>query len=388
MGHSDVSGLVRKKQMKIIVFASLSESLLNFRKQLLVEMVSNGHEVTAFAPGEDREVTTQLRELGIAYHPVSTDRTGLNPLSDIRTCIELFSLFRKYKPDILLNYTIKPVIYGSITARLAGVRRIFSIITGLGYTFSKESLGEKIIFAVVRRLYISALAGNHTVFFQNPDDMKLFTDYNIITRTGQSVLINGSGVDLQHFRLVALPQKRPVFLLIARLIRTKGIREFVEAASIVKQRHPNASFRLLGPYDSNPSAIQKNEVSSWIREGIIEYLGEAKDVRKSLADADVYVLPSYREGTPRSVLEAMAMGRPIITSDAPGCRETVQQGVNGFLVPIKDAKSLAAAMEKFIDHPQLIVSMGKRSRERAEEKYDVHKVNAVILEAMSLLKRK
>ena len=229
-----------------------------------------------------------------------------------------------------------------------------------------------------------ALKGNTKVFFQNPDDMELFAELNLIRGTEQAVLINGSGVDIEHYREVRPVTEKIVFLLIARLIRDKGLYEYVEAARIIKQHYPEVVFRLVGPFDSNPTAISEATVNQWQGEGVIEYAGETKDVRPYIAGSSVYVLPSYREGTPRTVLEAMSMGRPIITTDAPGCRETVIHGKNGYLVPVKNLDALVEALERFIANPELIPIMGKESRKIAEEKYDVRKVNATILNTMGL----
>jgi glycosyltransferase involved in cell wall biosynthesis len=231
-------------------------------------------------------------------------------------------------------------------------------------------------------LYRFALRHNTIVFFLNRDDIKYFRESRLVDNN--AVQLDGEGVDPLLYKPVDATVKQTTFLLIARLIRDKGIREFVQAAAILKNRHPKAIFQILGPFDSNPTAMTPEQISAWQASGSIEYLGEAKDVRPYIANSSVDVLPSYREGLPRTVLEAMAMGRPIITTDAPGCRETVTDGENGFLVPVKDVEALAAAMEKFILQPELIKKMGERSREIVEEKYDVHKVNARIQQHMGL----
>jgi len=228
------------------------------------------------------------------------------------------------------------------------------------------------------------LPHNHAVFFQNRDDRDLFIRLGLLPDKSRAAIINGSGVDLDRFQEAPVSSGPPLFLLIARLIRDKGILEYVEAAAILKKRHPQARFQLLGRHDSNPSAIGRQQLQSWQRDGVIEYLGETSNVAPHLAAAHVYVLPSYREGTPLTVLEAMATGRPIVTTDVPGCRETVVPGENGFLVPAKSAACLAEAMERFIRAPELIRKMGRHSREIAVEKFDVRKVNSVILKRMGL----
>ena len=259
-----------------------------------------------------------------------------------------------------------------------------SLMSGLGYSFLGGSVKQRIVSRLARFLYRLALPHNRSVFFQNPDDRELFIKLGLIRDHNQAVLINGSGVDLDQFKEAPLSIDSHVFLLIGRLIKDKGIIEYVEAARNLKQRFPQARFQLLGRYESNPSAIKRQQVELWQRDGVIEYLGATMDVGPFLASANVFVLPSYREGTPLAVLEAMATGRPIITTDVPGCRQTVRNGENGFLVPAKDAAALAEAMERFILSPHLIPRMGRRSREIAVEKFDVIKVNAVILKTMGL----
>ncbi len=369
--------------MKIAVLAGWANSLVNFRGSLISEFVRSGHEVIAFAPEAPAEIEARLAELGASYEQVTLRRTGMNPMHDAIAFKSLRSLLKRHKPDILLSYTMKPVIYGSLAAADAGVGRIYSIITGLGYAFQGVTARQRISGAAIRPLLRRSLVRNHRVFFQNPDDMRLFHDLGL-AGSAQSVLINGSGVDTAHYAL-AEPAVQPVsFLLIARLLREKGIREYAEAARILKESYPDAAFRLLGPFDDNPSSIGQATVDSWHDSGILDYLGETGDVRPHLAASSVYVLPSYREGTPRSVLEAMSMGRPVVTTDVPGCRETVNDGENGYLVKPRDPISLATAMGRFIEEPDLIPAMGARSRALADEKYDVHKVNRVILETMGL----
>ncbi len=372
---------------KIIVIGSYAPSLINFRGPLLKEMVGRDHEVLACAPDASPDIQEKLKDLGAVYRNIPIDRTGLNPVRDIYTIFRLISLFRKEKPDIILGYTIKPVIYGSLSGRIACVQRIFSMITGLGYAFSDGGLKEKLIGAVVRSLYKIGMGGNRRVFFQNPDDRDFFIEQNLVCGFEQSALINGSGVDVAFFQPAPFPE-RVSFLLIARMIKDKGVFEYAQAARIVKAKYPQTRFRLVGWIDEGPQGISRVDLDFWVKEGIIEFLGRLDDVRPAIADASVYVLPSYREGTPRTVLEAMSMGRSIITTDAPGCRETVEEGRNGFLVPVSNAEVLAERMEHFIKHPELIARMGEESRRIAVEKYDVHKVNEVILQTMGLFDEK
>jgi glycosyltransferase involved in cell wall biosynthesis len=384
--------------MRVLVIGALPQSLLNFRGPLLAAMVAGNHQVFACANGKDQMVEEGLAKIGIQYLPITMERTGLNPFVDLTTCFHLVKLMRKLRPDVVLSYTIKPVVYSGLAARICSVPLTFSMITGLGHVFSSvPGFKHNILQRLVAALYTSSLKCNKKVFFMNPDDIDEFVSLGIIPRS-KTFLINGTGVPLDHYDVETLPEQ-PVFLLIARLLAEKGIHEFKEAAAIVKRKYPEATFLLVGDVDVNPSSITSLELSAWQEEGVIEYLGYQKDVRLAIAKASVYVLPSYREGTPRTVLEAMAMGRPIIVSNAPGCRETIAlrhgesldpqsseviEGLNGYLVPVKSVEKLAEAMERFIENPGLCQTMGAISRQIAEEKYDVHKVNAVLLREMGL----
>lgn len=367
---------------RIVVISHYAPSLINFRGELIRTLSSLGHSVTALGPENGFE--SALSNLGAQYRQIPLQRTGMNPLKDLQTVVALTRAVRSINPDTVFSYAIKPVIYGSLAAWMAGVSNIYSMITGLGYLFTGESPRQRAISRMVHPLYRAALSKNKAVFFQNPDDLELFRRLGLTSENQTQVVINGSGVNLSHFAYRPPPVEPLSFLLIARLIWDKGIGEYVQAARNLKKRYPHVSFRLLGPFDTNPTAISPSEVMAWEKEGI-EYLGETIDVRPYLAASSVFVLPSYREGTPRSVLEAMSMGRPVIATDAPGCRETVQDGVNGFLVPVKDATATEKAMEQFILRPHLIGEFGAQSRRIAEEKYDVRKVNHVILRTMGML---
>jgi glycosyltransferase involved in cell wall biosynthesis len=369
---------------RVMVVGGHADSLIHFRGPLLRQLVAEGHDVTACAPDAGADVRRELAALGIAYRHVPIQRAGMNPMRDVGTVRALTALYREVQPDLVLTYTIKPVIYGSLAARLSRVPRICSLITGLGYSFGTATLRQRALNPVVQSLFRFALAHNEVVFFQNPDDLRQFVDAGLASDR-QAVLVNGSGVDLEHFRVAPLPEGTPTFLLTTRLLWEKGVGEYVEAARTLKAKYPTARFRLLGPLDPNPAAVSRAQLDAWSAEGVIEYLGSTNDVRPAVADTSVFVLPSaYREGTPRSILEAMAMGRAIITTDAPGCRETVRGDENGFLVPVSDSIALASAMERFLRDPGLVAPMGVRSRAIAEEKYDVHLVNRVMMRAMGL----
>lgn len=368
---------------RIVIVSGFGESLIKFRGPLLQQMVEDGHEVIACAPEVDGELTSELALLGVKYRSVPMSRAGINPIKDIWTVFSLLSVFLKLKPDIFLGYTIKPVIYGSLAAFLARVPGRFSMITGLGYAFVATGSKAKLVRLIASLLYKWALSCSHRVFFQNVDDRDLFIELGILKEKSSSTIINGSGVGLVTFQATPL-EGGCRFLLIARLLIDKGIREYAAAARLIKDKYPEVEFDLAGWLDQNPSTIKKEELDTWTSSGVINFLGKLEDVRPAIARSTVYVLPSYREGTPRTVLEAMAMGRAIITTDAPGCRQTVNEGQNGFMVPVKSVEMLAQAMERFILSPKLAAEMGARSRDLAERKYDVSLVNKAILKGMNI----
>jgi glycosyltransferase involved in cell wall biosynthesis len=365
------------------MLASYSESIVQFRGRLIADIVASHTKVTVAAPGLAAPDAVELiAALGAEAVDTPMQRAGRNPFRDLRYAHMLYRLFRAMKPAYLLAYTAKPVIFGLLAAWMAGVPRRFALITGLGYAFTGERQGMTRL--VVGMLYRAALARATVVFFQNPDDEQQFRAARILPLSVKSMVVNGSGVDIEAYSPQPIPLGPPRFLMICRLLGNKGVREYVEAARLLKASFPSATFRLAGWIDENPDAIMTWELDAWIAEGVVEYLGRLEDVRPAIAGASVYVLPSYREGTPRTVLEAMAMGRPIITTNAPGCRETVVDADNGFLVSVKAVDELVEAMSKFIRDPSLSLKMGGRSRTIAEEKYDVCKVNAAMLEAMGL----
>ncbi len=315
------------------------------------------------------------------------DRTGVSPLADLRLVLHLVRLFRRQQPDLVLGYTIKPAIYGTLAAWLAGVPRRFALITGLGYAFTGEAKGRRgWIQHAVRFLYRTALARSTGVIFQNRDDAALFSKLGLLQKGVPVHVVNGSGVDLAHFQPQPLPANEgaPTFLLVARLLTAKGIREFAAAAAAIQQEGSAARFLLVGGQDSNPDAIPMAELEAWQAGRILEWRGELEDVRPALGECHVFVLPSYREGTPRSVLEAMATGRAIITTDAPGCRETVVDEENGLLVPVANADALTHAMRRFIEDPGLAATMGEKSLAMVRAKFDARLVNQAMLEAMGI----
>lgn len=379
--------------MKFTLVANYLPHVLNFRGKLLEAISDLGYEIHILAPELDSYPNEYkyLNSLGYHLHSIPLQRTGTNPITDLRTLLSTYRLLRKIKPDVILSYTIKPVIYGTLAAWLANVPKRFVLISGLGYTFSEveEKDTRTSLQKFIHSLYTQALSKSHKVFFQNPDDLNLFKKLHILKPNVPARVANGSGVDISRFNVIPFPtttsgEVKPSFLLIARLLKDKGLIEYVEAAKIIKSQYPDTEFHLVGYLDENPAAITQSELDEWVKSGVVKFWGKLSDVRPAIAASSVYVLPSYREGTSRSSLEAMAMGRPIITTDAPGCRETVVDYKNGFLVPIKTVDELAKAMEQFIKKPELIETMGKASRKLTEERFDVNKVNDFMIKEMTL----
>ncbi len=367
---------------KVLIVAGYGNSLVWFRRDLIAGWLERGLRVIATAPG--REAEEQLREMGVDYREIPLSRTGLNPLKDLKLFFSLLVLIRKEKPDYIFTYTVKPVVYTSLAAYFYRGTEIYAMITGLGFVFTAGGAGNAVLRKVVGVLYRLALRRARKVFFQNGDDRDLFLNLRLVDAE-KVVMVNGSGVNTKHFSPLPLPEGPPCFLLIARFLKEKGIREYVQAAAMVKKNYPETRFALIGwMHDNLPGAIGEDEVEAWKRESVVEIYGETADVRPFYGQSAVYVLPSYREGTPRTVLEAMATGRPVITSDAPGCRETVVNGVTGYLVPVGDTMVLAATMERFILEPGLIEKMGAEGRKLAVKKFDVHSVNKTIYGAMGL----
>ncbi|MBR5079019.1 MAG: glycosyltransferase family 4 protein [Victivallales bacterium] len=361
---------------KFILISPKNRTVYNFRGDLIKEIVKRGYEVVVTGP--DRTDVDKIEALGARFVEIPMNKTGTSILGDWRYCQALTKLLKQEKPDVTLGYTVKPCIYGAIAAKRAGVKNINSMITGGGYTFISTSWKARILGIIVRFLYRIGLSCAHHVIFQNNDDLREFCDCRLVKRD-KCFVVNGSGVNMDHFKPVPFP-KQMTFLMISRLLKSKGVSEYLEAARIVKQKHPEVRFMLLGKYETAmQDALSKDYVQKFIDDGIVERFEETSDVRPYYSQCSVYVLPSYREGTPRTVLEAMAMGRPIITTDANGCRETVIDGQNGFMVPIKDVDVLADKMCWMIDNLQDIPRMGEASRRLTENKFDVQMINKEIL---------
>lgn len=355
-------------QRVVVVSVNASWNIANFRAGLVRGLQEAGYRVVILAP-EDRHAA-RVRALGCELIDLPMDAKGVNPLRDLALLLAYRRVLRKLRPAVFLGFTIKPNVYGSLAAQSLGIP-VVNNIAGLGTAFLRPGWLNR----VAKALYRLALRRSWRVFFQNADDQDLFVEMGLVARK-QTAVLPGSGVDLQHFS-ATVPVREPgtpfVALLCARLLWDKGVREFVDAVREVKGRAIACDARLLGFLDvANPSAVPREAVEAWQREGVVSYLGEVEDVRPALDDADVVVLPSYYpEGTPRSLLEAAAMGKPIITTDAPGCRDVVRDGVNGYLVPVRDARALADALARFAAlAPEAKAAMGLASRALVELRYD------------------
>jgi glycosyltransferase involved in cell wall biosynthesis len=352
--------------MHILMTVNAAWNIWNFRRPLVAALREDGHRVTVLAPPD--ESVAELEAMGCEVRPLAMSVKGLNPFEDLKLQSRLGQAFRAECPDIVLSYTIKNNIFGAAAARGAGVPFLPNV-TGLGTAF----LSGRVLETVTEQLYRRAFASLPRVFFQNEDDRDLFLERRLV-REEQVQLLPGSGIDLARFAPAPMPESDlpPVFLLIARLLRDKGVIEFVEAARMVKARHPKARFQLLGAAGTeNRTAIDRATVEGWAREGVIDYLGTTSDVRPVIAQASCVVLPSYREGAPRTLIEAAAMARPVIATDVPGCRSVLNHGVSGLLCDVRSAASLAAAMERFIAlPPEARAAMGRAGRAKMEAEFD------------------
>lgn len=355
-----------------------------FRTEFVRDALAAGWKVTIAAGGEAAEDADGFRAMGVTCLALPSRRNRIDPLEDLAMMREVARQCRRLKPDAVLAFTVKPVTFGLIGAALARVPVRAAMITGAGYALMDGAeLKRRVVRLFVSLLYRTSLGLSHRVIFQNDDDLADFERLGLIGPDLARTRINGSGVDLDRFAAVPMPDGPTTFVMVARLLIEKGVREFVNAARQVRAHQPATRFVLVGPMDTNPTAITKNEVDEWMAEGVIEYRGAQADVRPFLRDAHVFVLPSYREGTPRSALEALAIGRPILTVDVPGCREVVVDGVTGRLVEVRSADAVAKAMTWFIANRSSLPEMSRQARADAESRFDVHGVNQTIMSALA-----
>ena len=350
---------------KVIISSNTSWSIYNFRLNLARELKKQGYKVIIVAPYDKY---SEVLKKEFEYHDVYMNNKGTNPIQDLKTTFEYYNLYRKIKPDIVLNFTIKPNIYGTIACNMLGIKTINNI-AGLGTLFIKENF----ITQIAKWLYKYSQSKATRVFFQNKDDFELFVKESLVDKR-KSDILPGSGVDIEKFKPIKIEKKDNVFrfLLIARMLWDKGIGEYVEAAKIIKSKYKRVEFLLLGAVGvDNPTAIPKETIDKWVKDGIITYLGVSDNVSEIIKNSDCVVLPSYREGLSRVLLEAASMAKPIITTDTPGCRDVVDDGINGFLCKVKDSKDLAEKMEKMLKlSEEKRINMGKAGREKIIKEFD------------------
>ena len=365
----------------IIIVSNSASNLISFRGQLIKELVDKNFQVLIIIPKIDfsNDFENEVLKLGAKILTIPLDRAGLNPFYDFLTYLALKSCFKKYKPDIVLSFTSKPSIYSGLAIGKNSKIKFFPILTGLGYGFTQKfGLKRKLINFILKKLYKLSFRFSAAVIFQNPDDELTFDNLNITTGK-KTFILNGSGVDLKFYYPTSLPSKS-IFLMLSRLVADKGVIEYCEAAKEIRAKFPDVIFQLAGSFDPNPSGLKYDQLKPFIDAKDIEYLGYINDARKVLSGCRYYVLPSYREGTPRSVLEAMSMGRPVITTNVAGCKETVLNEINGLLIPAMDKNSLVLAIQKMLKmDDRKIIEMGQESIKLVREKYDVRKVNQHII---------
>ena len=370
--------------LKIALVSNTDFSLYNFRMGIIEVLLKKGYSVHIVCPYG--RYVEKLKKKGVHYSPIDVDRKGTNPIKDLKLLWQLYRIFKREKFDVVHSFTIKPNIYGNIAAKLAEVPVIINSVTGLGYVFTEKGLRNNVLGWIVVGLYKIAFKFSSKVIFLNIDDLELFKRYKIINKD-KAVLIKSEGVNTEKFspqninktgienlyNELKISQHRPsaIVTLITRLIWHKGIREFVEAARILKGKYPDTLFLLVGPIDKgNPAAVSKDYIEKAEKGGVVKYIGSRDDIRETLYISDVVTLPSYREGIPKVLLEAMSMEKPIITTDTTGCREVVEEGKNGFLVPAKNSKALAEAIERLIENKELRKRFGKYGREKVLREFD------------------
>lgn len=369
---------------KFILISPKNRSAYNFRGDLIKDIQAQGYDVVVTGPNKDG--VDKIEALGAKFVEVPVNKNGINPFADIAYCLKLRKIFKREKVDAIMGYTIKPVIYGSLAGWLAGVKNRSAMITGAGYLFASKTLKARIIKRISFVLYKVGLGAAHNVIFQNIDDLNEFVDNNLVKKE-KCYVVNGSGVNMEKYKPSPYPEI-PSFFFLGRLVNAKGGLDFVKAAKIVKNKYPNARFMVLGKLEKNlPDAISEEDFMPYVNDGTVELFPETDNVSQYYAKTSVFVLPTaYREGTPRVILEALASARAIITTNTPGCKETVSDGVNGFFVPIHAPKALAEKIIYFIENPSEIERMGRASLDLCKCKYEISIINNAMMKFMHIKK--
>ena len=371
---------MQSSRRTIVLSANSDWNIANFRVGLIRGLRGAGYDPVVIAP-PDPAAESRMQSLGVERIPIAIERSGLNPLADFMLIRRYRTLLKGRRPAAYLGFTIKPNIYGTLAAASLGIPAVPNV-SGLGTAFMRRGPLQQIVV----RLYRIGFRRAPVVFFQNAEDRDLFVERRIV-RQDQARVLPGSGVDLERFAPAPCADGPPTFLLIGRLLRDKGVVEFVDAARLLRPVLPEARFQLLGPIDEgNRSAISHAELDAWIEEGVIDYLGTTDNVRPFIAAATAVVLPSYREGLPRSLLEAAAIGRPLIAADAPGCRDVVEDGVNGYLCAVRDAGSLARAIRRLAELPAPArLAMGHAARRKVQEQFSEERVVTAYLDTLAAI---
>ena len=359
--------------MRILFVGNSGPVFLTHRLPLALASLKEGHEVHVALPSS--QVNKKIESYDYVYHKISLSRSSINPISEIRSLIYLYFLYKKIKPDLIHHFTIKPVLYGSLAAYLAKIPAIANTISGLGYVFITQNFKAKFLCVLIKFIFkLSFLHPNNRVIFQNPENLNDFVSYGLVNKNN-TALIRGSGVDTDIFGYTSEPESIPVVMVASRMLLDKGIVEFVESARIVKSANIKARFILVGGPDfENPMSIESAQLQKWVDEGIIEWWGNQDNMPQIFPQAHVVSLPSYAEGLPKVLIEASSCGRPIVTTNVSGCKETVRDGENGFLVPAKNPKALADAFIKLISDKQLRQRMGEAGREMAIKEFSIQMV--------------
>jgi glycosyltransferase involved in cell wall biosynthesis len=366
---------------RILVLSSLANSLINFRGDFIKSLIKNGYQVYAAAPEFSQKKRNELENIGAIPVKYNLQRTGLNPFKDFKTILELKKLIVTNKIDLVFPYTVKPVIYGSIAANM-NKTPVVSLITGLGFAFTGLTFKARTLQRLNEFLYKLSIRKNKTIVFQNPDDYQLFLDRKVISKKQKVGFVSGSGVNLEQFKTRVNKNASDVisFIIVARLIKEKGIQLFIDAAQTLKAKYPKTEFHVIGQPENSPSAVKSEQLNDLHDKGTIIYHGLQHNIPEHLFKRDVFVLPTYyREGVPRSILEALSVGMPVITTNTPGCKETVIHKKNGFLIEPQNLDELIKSMEYFLTNKEKIKEMGINSRNYAKDRFDVNIINKNLL---------